>query len=801
MTRTFFLTFLGAICVFGQETRNCTLTGRVLDPSSSAVPQAVVKLYNRDNSLQRSVTADALGAFRFDQLPPGEFLLEARTSGLDQASPVVVRLSPGKEEQLDLNLDIRGLAARVLVTGAVTPQSTIESGKAMDVVDNAELARREEFSFTEAVRLVPGLRVQQLGGPGSFTRIQTRGLRAADTGLLIDGMRLRDVASVQGDATAYLGDLQLVDTDRIEILRGLGSSIYGTNSTAGVINLVTDSGGGRTRGEIGGEGGGLGLFRGLARIAGGVKNDRLQYSAGLAQLNVNGGVDGVENVRNTSGQGYLLWRPSATTSLSGRVLGNGGRVGINSAPEAGPMANLPPTGVIAAIPLAQDQMLLGDQGKPFQWGNATFGPNFYDPDSRREGHFLSSLLQWNQQVAPRWSYRVSYQAVASRRDNRNGPAGQGFQPAFNSSSVFAGRIDTIQARTDVTLARWNVFSAGYEWEREYYENPSTDENPDPALRVDARASAAQRSNSVFVQDQMRLLNERLQVALSGRFQNFDLSQPKFEGGAPQYQGAPFNAAPNAWTGDAALSYFVPGSSTKLRAHAGNGFRSPTLYERIGTSFFFGAFYPLGDPRLRPERSVSFDFGVDQYFANSRYRLGSTYFYTRLQDVVGYAGLVNDPFGRFGGYVNMGGGLARGVEVLGEARPYRSLILTSSYTYTNADERQSALLDGSLRSIRVFPHMVTLVATQQITRRLQATVDFLGASDYVSGSFFVGSGNRPYLFPGPRKLDAAVSYTLPLSEVRSLRFFTRVENLLNQRYFEDGFRTPRIWASAGMKFQF
>jgi len=210
---------------------------------------------------------------------------------------------------------------------------------------------------------------------------------------------------------------------------------------------------------------------------------------------------------------------------------------------------------------------------------------------------------------------------------------------------------------------------------------------------------------------------------------------------------------------------------------------------------------LGDPRLRPERTVSFDFGVDQYFANSRFRLGSTYFYTRMQDVVGYADLFNDPFGRWGGYVNTGGGLARGIEISGEARPTRSLLLTSSYTYTNADERQSALLDGSLRSIRVFPHMVTLVATQQITRRLQATVDFLGASDYVSGSFFVGSGNRPYLFPGPPKLDAALSYTLPVAEERYLRSFTRVENLLNQRYFEDGFRTPRIWASAGMKFQF
>jgi outer membrane receptor protein involved in Fe transport len=357
-----------------------------------------------------------------------------------------------------------------------------------------------------------------------------RGLRAADTGVLIDGMRLRDPASVQGDATAFLGDLQLIQTDRVEILRGLGSSIYGTNSTAGVLNLVTDSGGGRTRGEIGGEGGGLGLARGLARVAGEAAQSRVHYSAGVAHLNVNGGVDGVESVRNSSAQGQLTWRPASTASLSGRVWATLSTVGINSSPFAAPAANLPATTVIRAIPLEAAQARLGDRGLPFQWGNATFAPNFFDPDSRREGRFVTTLVQWVQQAAPRFHYRLSYQNVDTQRDNRNGPAGQGFQPQFNTSSLFGGRIDTVQARADVAAARWNAFSAGLEWEREFYENPSRDENPDPARRVNARASANQRSLAVFVQDQLRLLDERLQIGLTGRYQTFQLSRPKFQGG-------------------------------------------------------------------------------------------------------------------------------------------------------------------------------------------------------------------------------------------------------------------------------
>ncbi|WP_321475491.1 TonB-dependent receptor [uncultured Paludibaculum sp.] len=801
MFRLFTISCLAALCVFAQGARTQSLSGHVLDPSAAAVPGATVRLYNRDSSFLRTAVADAQGAYRLDDVPAGEFLLEGRTGGLDQVSAVSVTVEPGKDQTVDLKLDIRGLASRVLVTATANPVSTAESGKAMDVVDSGEMARRQVITFPEAIKLTAGLRVQQLGGPGSFTRILTRGLRATDTGVLIDGMRLRDPASVQGDATAFLGDMQLIATDRVEVLRGLGSSLYGTNATAGVINMVTDQGGGALRGELTGEGGGLGLFRGMARVAGGMKNDKFQYSAGLAELNVNGGVDGIENVRNTSGLGYALWRPSASTSLSGRVWGTAATVGINSNPQAAPLANLPSSTVIPAIPLAADQARLADAGLPFSWGTATFAPNLYDPDSRRVGLVVSSLLSWNQQVSQRFNYRVNYQSVNSNRDNRNGPAGSGYQSLYNSSSIFAGRLDTIQARADWVLAKWNVLSGGYEFERESYENPSTDENPDPAQRVDARASATQRSHSAFFTDQFRLLSDRLQVNLSGRFQGFQLSKPVFEGGTPLYQGATFGAPPNAYTGDVAISYFVPSSSTKLRAHAGNGFRSPTLYERLGSSFYFGSFSALGDPRLRPERTVSADFGVDQYFANSRYRVSASYFYTRLQEVIGYAGLVNDPYGRWGGYVNMGGGLARGVELSGEARPYRSLTLSSSYTYTNADERNSSLIGGSLRAIRVFPQMFTAVATQQVTRRTLVTLSFLGASDYISGSFFVGSGNRPYQFDGPRKLDLAASYTLPLGERTSLRFFTRVENLTNQRYFEDGFRTPGIWATGGLKLAF
>jgi iron complex outermembrane receptor protein len=237
---------------------------------------------------------------------------------------------------------------------------------------------------------------------------------------------------------------------------------------------------------------------------------------------------------------------------------------------------------------------------------------------------------------------------------------------------------------------------------------------------------------------------------------------------------------------------------------GNGYRSPSPYERFGTYFYGGSFYALGDPQLSPERTIAMDFGFDQYFAAKRLKLSASYFYTRLQNVVAYGDTpASDPYGRYGGYINAGGGIARGVEVSGEARPWRTLLVRASYVYTNAIERTPVLTNGFLQAIRVFPHAGSLVATQELGKRTQLTASLLAASDYVSGVFYVYSagGNRPYLFPGPRRLDVAVSYTLPLGEHRSLRFYAKVDNALNQTYYEDGFLTPKAWAAGGMKFLF
>lgn len=786
-----------------QQVRQSTIFGRVLDPSGAAVPAATIRIYSRDNAVKLVAQSGDDGRYSFERVPVGEYLIEARTEGLDQANPVSVRLSAGQKLEKDLTLNIRGLSARVLVTASSTPQSTIESGKAMDVVDRSDLERRGVYSFGEALETTAGLRVQQLGGPGQLTRIQTRGLRAADTSVLLDGMRLRDVASPQGDSTAFMSNLLLTGADRIEILRGSGSSLYGTNAIGGVVNVVSDQGGIPFHGELGGEGGGLGFGFGDVRIAGGLMHDQLQYSLAASHLNVSGGTGGIENVRNTSEQGSLLYRPDSRTTLSARLFASEAMTGLNASPYAAPDSNLPATGIVPAIGLSGAQIALGDAALPFGWGSATFAPNFSDPDNRAVSNLASTMLSAQRIVTSRLTLRVSWQSFLGDRNNTNGPAGAGPQPFSNKLDYYRGRVDTLNARADLALGRHNLVTGGYEFERETYRSRNTDFNLDPAQHSNAIADVSQNSHAIFAQDQMRMFGDRLLLSLSGRMGHYELSAPDFQGGTAVFQNAPLTSPRNSYTGDAALSYLIPTSQTKFRAHVGNGYRSPSLYERFGAYYYGGSFTPIGDPQLKPERTIAVDFGLDQYFASNRLKLSASYFYTRLQNVVSYGDTPNDLYGRFGGYINAGGGLARGVEVSGEARPWRSMMIQASYVYTNAIERNAILAGGFLQAIRVFPHAGTLVASQQLGRRIQVTATFVGASDYISGVFYVyaAGGNRPYLFPGPRKLDLTSSYTLPVGEHRSLKFYVRVQNALNQTYYEDGFRTPKAWASGGLKFLF
>jgi iron complex outermembrane receptor protein len=575
----------------------------------------------------------------------------------------------------------------------------------------------------------------------------------------------------------------------------------------GVVNLVTEEGGGPFRGQLFAEGGGLGFARGRAQVSGSAgEAERFVFSAAVSHLNVSDGVDGNDAARSTNAQGRARFRLTPTATLSARVYASDAFAQLNEDPQA--VGTIPPTGIIDARPVSRAELRRYERGTPLgqlNLGDATFLPAANDADFSRAGRFFSGALVFAQRPTEGFGYSVTYHGLVTRNSFREGPAVPGnpadffFEPQGSTVNDFDGSVHTLDARADFRLGRHNLVNVGYEFERENFFTRFLDVVPSG----NSSADVTERSHSFFVQDQLRFLDDRLQLSAAFRAQTFRLGTPDFtpSAGAP-YAGFTFDSPPNAYTGDGSVAYLFRAAGTKLRAHVGNGYRKPSLYERFGTfySSFFG-YSALGDPRLAPERSLGFDAGIDQTLASNRVRLSATYFYTRLQEVVAFGDTPADPFGRFGGFVNTGGALARGLELSGEFAPSRSFDLFASYTFTNSDQRRP-IVAGVLRSFAVPDHQLTLVATGRIGSRVVVNFDLVASSDYLAPIFDPATfANRAYRFDGIRKGDLTASYTLPLAESRRLRFFGKVENVFDRDYYENGFRTPGVTGRAGAAFHF
>ena len=783
------------------------LSGRITSPAGDRVPLAIVRLYRRNSSAGFAVISNEQGRYQFINIPAGEYLLEAKDTSSTLGASETLTVDPGQERNHDVLLRIRGVRTEVQVTASSTPLSLQEVAKASDIVDGDQISRRAEYSIAEALRTVPGVRIRQHRGPGSLITIHTRGMRGYDTALLIDGLRFRDAAATQGDATPFHQDMLVVDSDRIEFLRGSGSSLYGSHAMGGVINIVSGKGGGPTHGEISAEGGGLGFVRGVARAGGGLGGvDQFVYSGGITHLNVTEGIDGFDPYRNTSGQGYVRYQFTPSISLSGGAYGGNSFLALNESPtfDDAVIANHPSSGPVRAIGLLENELRRFENEQTLNPGRATFIQGFNDPDNHLAGSFFAGALVLQHELSPTSSYRISYHGVDTNRSFRDGPAGRSFfDPAFSNDGRFDGRTDTLQARTDHRLGENHLVTFGYEYEREQYLNVNTDENPNVALRDDSSAQIKQNSHSVFAQDQLRLIDGRLQIGLSGRVQTFRLDAPVFSGDSNPYSGSQLSSPKTALTADGAIAYFFRSSGTKIRAHVGNAFRAPSSFERLGASFFAGFASFWGDPRLRPERSIAVDAGIDQWLLGSRLRLSGSYFYTALQEIIlfdfGIIDAATDPFGRFGGYRNTGGGLTRGGEFSASLAPTAGLNILASYTYTNSASRRPTISsEAFFKTLGVSDHMFSMTATQRIGRRFDVTFDLFAASAYPLQLF--GAARR-LAFDGPFKADVVTSYSIPVGEGRELRLYGKVENVFDRTYYENGFAAPGIWGIGGLKFQF
>src|SRR6266436_221087 len=763
---------------FASAQTNSSINGRVTDLHGASVAGAEVCLRSRNGSQLVAVTDDN-GAYTFKNVAPGDYVLEIKKSGFAGFTSNELSVPRGQSLTNDVKLSVEAVSESVIVTAAGTAQRIDEVSKAVSVIDDQSIEARRELTLSESLRGTPGIRVQQQGSIGALTSVRLRGLRNFDTAILLDGLRVRDASDINGSAVVVIPDLLPADLDRVELLRGSGSSIYGTNAIGGVINMMPRTGSGPSHFEFGFDGGGLALFRERIRGAGGI-GQRAGYSIGLTRLDVRRGVDGNDEYGNTVGVGRFQFNVTPTVMISANFYGTIANGRINDSPFA-----LPAAFTRGTYPSAVE--------------GTTFHSDINNPDEGRRNRVLVGSVKLSQQVTDKLSYSIAYQHVGNQRRNYNGPR---IDPKFAQFYPFGdfafasfnnGKTDTLDARANLRLGAHNLATAGFE-----YEGESIFQSSIPSFSAVNNTTDRQRTFAVFGQDQIFLLDDRLQISVGARGQYFSIRAADRPGSLGAIK------AEKSLTGDGSVAYFIRSSATKLRAHVGNGFRAPSLFERFGQGTFSSlGFRRFGDPTLRAEQSISFDLGFDQRVAKDRARFGATYFYTHLKRVIAFNNFFGvDPLGlgRFSGYENRPGGFARGLETYLDAAPWRNANVHASYTYTNSDR---VVTGRGLQPEYVIPrHLFGINLTQRF-RSFLASFDLNRTGANIAPVF---ENDFPFrtaelTFPGYTKADLFGSYEHRLSERVVMTLFGGADNLFSAKYFENGFRAPEIMGRAGVTLRF
>jgi len=129
----------------------------------------------------------------------------------------------------------------IVVTATRTEQPRAVTGESVSVLHSTTLQNLQTVSLSDALALTPGLVVDQNGGTGQPTTISIRGAETGQTLVLIDGVRINDPSGT--DDGAILGDVLVNNIDRVEILRGPQSTLYGSDAIGGVVNILSKRGG------------------------------------------------------------------------------------------------------------------------------------------------------------------------------------------------------------------------------------------------------------------------------------------------------------------------------------------------------------------------------------------------------------------------------------------------------------------------------------------------------------------------------------------------------------------------------
>jgi outer membrane cobalamin receptor len=687
----------------------CASEGVVVDPSGRPIEGAQVACAGLAARTQPD------GHFSLALAEPCRATVSA--PGFETKQIELVPTAPARIE-----LAIAPRSESVIVTATRRETDVVETGAAATIVAADDLEARADPSLGDALREIPGIQIAESGRPGSLTELYTRGGAYTSTLVLLDGMPMNDpggAINLAGDTTAGI--------DRIEIVRGPESALFGADAASGVIQLFTKRGDPEDRaphGSVSFEGGSFGTERWTASLAGG-SGARFDYAFTAGQFHSDGEYPN-DFFRDTSGAANIGFRISPDTQVRGvfhvfdAVTGTPNQVGYGIYDYYGSEATRD-----TLVSLAVDDTRGAHYVQHFSFGYHRDNDLFLEPQS--EPAF--NVAAWVRDVGG----RVYFEGLA----NPAAPVPPGLELVTASESIYASPpYLSLSSRTDFgyqgTLSHAGGAAVfGYQYERQ---------------DADISGDHVSRDNhSVFLQDQYAIA-QRLFLTAGIRYEQNSAFHTKV---------APRGAA----------SYRVA-ESTWLRASAGIGIVEPSLLENYSQES-----YALGNPALRPERTTSYDVGLIQEAFARRLHAEISAFDNSYHDQIVYV---------YPTWQNIQASRARGLEFSSKMKIAPWLTASGGYTRMwtriTASNTPDSPFFGVGQEIAHQPGNAGTVSLTLAPRRWS----------FAAGAILVGERQDPdpYVFGvtrnrGYQNVWAFGSFRLD----KHLTPFFRAANLLNEDYME------------------
>lgn len=621
---TLFTTFAAAQNLFD-------LTGRVTDPNGEPLAGAKVTAQGKFGGAEKQIITDASGAFRFENLKDGDYQIKVEASGFSTVLREVA-LRNGAAANLEIALPVGTIAENVTVTATRTQISTDETAVPVTIVGREEIKRKAVNTIGDVFRTLPGTSTVN---EGAFqVRPRIRGLDSNRVLILVDGERLNNSRTSTAQSGVEIGLVETSQIETVEVVRGSGSVLYGTDALAGTINIITrDTPARRENGFR--FGGTLDTFystnengrRGSLAVNGSNKFFAFRLAQSLERFDnynvgkINGATFDETIAAGITDDGEVLNSQShgSNTQATGRFF-------INDT---------------NTLRLNYERRRGANIGTPTLVGvfNAFFP--FSNRDKFSVRYDTVNLTEQLARVSASAFYQKQY------RNFSNIVTVDPFLPFFPGVYQFSETLTNTKTagfdvQTDWTLGSRNNLTAGVSFFRDNNQDnrtiitSTTASSPNQTINRSQSVPDASLTNfGVFAQEEFRLTN-RLKFVGGVRVDRFSTNAEPTTGFAISPLFTPnqiedlnlqgltdgLQVKTTAVTGDFG-AVFNATRNVILSARIGRSFRVPNIFERFFTDFGSVAGFVVGNPNLESESGINFDTSVK--IRTKRFATGFTYF--------------------------------------------------------------------------------------------------------------------------------------------------------------------------------